>query len=259
MLRRLVIFLIVAGLAVTTSAQTPPVSRDVTAVNLLQQSITAMGGAPSIAAITGCTTIATIQAVDATGATVSQKQAMWIFSGGEIKDQVTDSSTTHVLVSGHGNGKSSDLKQPIRRHVILAELPFHLPAYVLLNEFNNASFSIAYVGPVSVNGQSMLKVHLSNDSTPVSSVISYQDWFFDPNTYLPLRVEFRLPPNENAADYEVGAYNFSQFGPVSGLYTPMQIDFFVDGQLASHIAIVSHAFNPQVAASDFDSVAPEAN
>ena len=259
MLKRLGIFLILAGMTVTTSAQTTPVSRDATAVSLLQQSITAMGGAPSIAAITGCTTIATIQAVDATGVTVSQKQAMWIFSGSEIKDQVTDGSTTHVLVSGHGNGKSSDLQQPIRRHVILAQIPFHLPAYVLSSDFLNANYSIIYVGSVSFNGQSALKVHLSNDSTPVSSVISYQDWFFDPNTYLPLRVEFRLPSNENAADYEEGAFNFSQFGTVSGVYTPMQIDSFMDGQLTSHIAIVSHVFNPQVSASIFDSVAPEVN
>jgi hypothetical protein len=82
--------------------------------------------------------------------------------------------------------------------------------------------------------------------------VTPQDWYFDLSSGLPLRVEFRIPANENAADLTKGSYEFSDFRLANGILTPFQVSFSQDRLPLRVISFESVTFNVGVPPSVFD-------
>ena len=137
-------------------------------------------------------------------------------------------------------------------HVAQAELPFHLPAIVLATEFANANYNIIFVGPSTVHGQPAIQVRLSIETDMVKKTLGVQEWFFDPSSGLPLRVQYRLPDTFDAREFMKAALDFSNFQTVQGLVVPFTMTAHEQGSPRTIATISSLILNPRVSPGDFD-------
>jgi len=233
-----------------SSAQGGPV-RDPAALTILQNNLAATGGVGVWSSIQDWTLIGT---VSTSGSGQSSSNFSWIGSGVEFRMETDTGPATSVFYSGHGaparsfNGDLSALHQFVAR----ANPPFYLPGVCILQELNNQALTIQYVGGIQIHGTAAVQIHVSDDSNPESSLVTPHEWYFDASTFLPLEVQFRLPPNENAGDYLVGILDFWQFQVVGGLSVPSQTTISRANAPTKTVAVASVAFNSGVSPSTFD-------
>jgi hypothetical protein len=146
------------------------------------------------------------------------------------------------------NGKVSR----INYHVARGNFPYYLPGLLLSRELANPNFTVKFVGSANIDGRQAIQIHLSDGSEKLASLVTPQEWYFDLSSGLPLRVEFRIPLNENAAAFIKGSYDFSDFRTVSGMLTPFQISFSQERLPLRIISFNSVTFNTAVSPSVFD-------
>jgi len=245
----LAVLVLMLGLVAAASAAAHNPERDSAAISTLQSAITALGGSNAVAAIQDCILTGSMLNADGTSNAFN-----WTMAGNQFRIQVaTAKGGTNIFLSGHGspawvlNGNTSALNYYIAR----ANLPFYLPAYVLLQELNNPKYTLRYVGVVALSGQSVVQVHASDDSDPMGTLVTPQEWYFDPISFLPLRVQYREPANENAAKYDTATYDMSQFALVNAVLVPYTISYS-DDSMKEVFSISTVTFNSGVPQSVFD-------
>jgi hypothetical protein len=243
------VLVLMMGLTAAVSAVTQSPVRDSAAISTLQSAITALGGENAVAAIQDC--ILTGSILNSNG---TSNNFNWTIAGSEFRIEATTAKGgTNVFLSGHGspawvlNGNASALNSYVAR----ANLPFYLPPYVLFQELNNPIYTLKYVGPVQLNGNQVIQVHISDDSDPVGTQVTPQEWYFDPVSFLPVRVQFREPANENAADYGNATFDMSQFTLFDAVLAPATISYS-NGVVSETITIGAVTFNSGVSQSVFD-------
>ena len=238
------------GLAAMANAQVYTPQRDAAAISTLQSAVSAMGGASLIETVQDCILTGSIQYSNGTSKTFN-----WTIAGSEFRrelDLPTGGAT--VFYSGHGspawtrNGSTSALNY----HMDRANRPLYLPPYALFLDLNNSVYTLKYVGTVQLNGGNAIQVHISDDSDSVGSLVTPQEWYFDPVSFLPLQVQFRQPSNENAGDYSNATFAFSQFVAVGGVLAPATISYTQDNLPSQTITIGTVTFNTGVPPSVFD-------
>ncbi|MBI3477119.1 MAG: hypothetical protein HY010_15405 [Acidobacteria bacterium] len=241
------VIVVIIGLAIPALAATP--QRDNAAIKTLQSAVAASGGADALAAIQDCVVTGSILNSDGTN-----RSFTWTTAASEFRIEVaTADGGTNVFLSGHGSPawifkrKTSSLNPYMAR----ANLPFYLPPYVLLQELNNPVYTLKYIGVVSLNGAKVVQVHISDDSDPMGTLVTPQEWYFDPVSFLPVRVQVREPANENAASYETATYDMSQFVVVNSVMIPQTISYFNDSS-SEVISIGAVTFNSGVSPNTFD-------
>ena len=159
-----------------------------------------------------------------------------------------------MFLSGHGypvwllNGNTLVLKSYMAR----SNQPRYLPAYVLLQELNSPTYTLQYVEEITLAGQPVLHLHISDDSDPVAAVISPQEWYFSSDSFLPARVQFRAPSNEDPTKYVNVTFDMLQYRAVSDLLVPSTISYAQDDALPATISIEAVAFNSGVSQAEFD-------
>jgi hypothetical protein len=249
--RRLTSFLLVIGLVATASAAAHTPERDAAAISTLQSAITALGGANLVGAIQDCILTGSILYSDGTTKTFN-----WTIAGVEFRRELDfPSGGTSVFFSGHGspawdkNGTTSALNYHVARANLL---PLYLPPYALFQELNNSIYTLKYVGVVQLNGKNVVQVHISDDSDAVGTLVTPQEWYFDPVSFLPVEVQFRQPANENAGNYANATFNLSQFAPFSGVLVPSTISYSQDNLPNETITIGTVTFNTGVSPQVFD-------
>lgn len=214
-----------------------------------------MGGAANVANI-GSWTVQGISQQIESGASSQSRSFTWTVSGNDFRSELSGGGHSYVFVSGHGSPQSSiDGKtHTINDHVARAMLPFYFPEYTLSAEINNSAYTIFYVGAESLDGRSVIHLHTSDDTDDIGALVTPQEWYFDPTTFLPLRVEFRMPANENAEIYHTGAFDFSNYRTIDGLQVPYSLTYYDQGKSRASIAIQSFILNSQPSASLFDTL-----
>ncbi len=244
-----------AAPAPSPSAATAP-QRDSKAIAVLQTAIAAMGGA---------TAVGQLQNVIAQGSMVSAPSAsdpagnftmedLFTAQGHEFRDSFRSASLNQDFVSGHGtpgmlsNGRTKNFMP----HMANSRLAVHLPMIVLAQFLANANCNITFVGQTTINGQAAVQVHFHVDMDIVRQTLSIQDWYFDPVTALPLRVEYRLPDASNALFFVNAAADLSDFRKVQGILFPFHILSYVDGKPRDVLTFSSVVVNQPVASTDFD-------
>lgn len=240
----------------SAGAQTIP-QRDAQAVNLLGQALTALGGTANIAAIKDSTVSGTIQMMPSGGSAGAVRTFTWTVAGNEFREQEGSGADARLFVSGHGKPASERGGKVgrINYHVARANLPFYLPELVLYTELSGQKYTLTFVGNSTLEGKAAIHVHISDDSDSVGKLVTPQEWYFDAASSLPLRVEFRLPSNENAADYSTAAFDFSDYQAAGGVLVPLRLTYFQDGKAVGVVSVSTARLNTGVLSSDFD--APE--
>ncbi len=250
-LRRFLPFVFFLYSSVSLFSQNKTPVRDDHALKIVQTAINNMGAASSASGVQDCV-LTGISVADSNPDL--RKDFTWTIAGDEFRFEVKSAKGTGLFVSGHGSpGRMSNgTFSRINYHVARANVPYYLPGLLLARELANPNFTVKYVGAVTTEGRRAAHIHLGDGSDKIAALVTPQEWYFDLNSGLPLRVEFHIPTNENAEDLFNGAYEFSDFRSVSGMLVPFQISFSQEHQPLRVISFNSVAFNVGVSPSVFD-------
>jgi hypothetical protein len=249
----LMIVSIVCVLFGLSSAQNQPSSapqRDVRALRILSGSIAKMTAAPDAlqsVSLNG-------RFVPSNGDSTRSFKTVYQVKGRRTAfvKQVSSANGTSTLASGRGrplhtseNGRS----QRFSDHVAIAAQPFDFPVLIFTTAIRDQGFSIALVGDVSPN----IPVHIriEDETDVVSRAVTTQNWFFDPTTLVPIRVEYKVPNVANAADSEPATCDFLSFQAVDGVLVPRELRIFEGGTEAAHEFVDTVDLNTAVS-PDFD-------
>lgn len=240
----------------SSPASTTTPQRDPQAVAAIQQAIAAMGGQNAAAQIQTVVAQATLTptrgSADPLGSVVFEDA--FTSQGHEFKDSFRSANLVQSFVSGHGApGVVSNARiRKFTPHIALFRQATHLPIVLLSQVLANANCSIEFVGSTNLNGVAAIQIHLHVDTDILQQTLSVQDWYFDPVTGLPLRMEYRLPDSANALYFVPAACDFSDFRPVQGILFPFRIVSYRDGIAQNTLSFDSVSLNQAVASSDFD-------
>ena len=229
--------------------------RDSAALAILTQATTALGGKSILAQFTSAESTGSIQAV--AGSTAASGTFVWKHqfsaSGYQFRSQFTSNGQTSILVSGTAGGASSTngTVRTLPAQITLALYPVHLPAVVLSVFLANPNYTITLGSPVQVDGVNANHITVSINTDPVSQAQTPEDWYFDPSSGLPLRVEFRLADAMDALQYTTGAADLANYQSVGGVLTPLLITNTENSVIVSTATITPVQWNYPVSASDF--------
>jgi len=247
----LLVFISQVGLAQSQSPSAPPV-RDPQAISVLQSAIAAMGGTSAVAAITDTT----VSGMEPDLSNPGGPPVPFTFqtSGAEFRSTTQNASGVYTALSGHG--VPAQLKHgnwvPLAPYVSRAVLPFHLPALVLYGEMQNANYTLQYVGTGTVDGNPAIHIHAADTSDATGQLVTPQEWYFNPTTLLPVRVEYKLPDERNPQAYLLAWTEFSGYQTINGIAVPYQINFGAGYASSTIASVTSVTFNSGLPASTFD-------
>jgi hypothetical protein len=211
-----------------------------------------MGGAAAVATVKD--TLVTGTVASSSGGPTKSGTFTWKTSAAEYRYEFHFSSTANIFLSGHGNPATvhNGTVTSISPQVGIANSPLHLPAEVLADAIANPQYSVVLSGKTTLNGAAAIKLRISLTTDMLSALISTQDWYFDPASGLPLRVEHRIPDTRRPENYVVAAEDFADFRTVSGLLTPFKITSYEEGALVAVETVTAVSFNNGLSPTDFD-------
>jgi hypothetical protein len=210
-----------------------------------------MGGTQNIAAIQDSTIQGTQQ--DTTNPEAAPVTFTWQQSGTEFRDFIQAPDHTYTEVSGHGN-PAQQLKGQwtyMNYNVARANLPFELPALVLYRELENQTYTLQYIGLATIEGKSALHIHTADDTDKVGSVVTPQEWYLDPVSFTPIRVEYRVPYLSNANQWTPISVDYKEYQTQNGVLVPFQLDINPSAGIIA-ATVNSVTFNSGLDASLFD-------
>lgn len=256
---RLVICLFACGICVAqkdngeAKVQATP-TRNANAISALTTAISALGGQSSWQKLQSIVVQGTLQQSNSS----STQQIRWIDDLSkpfpEFRRETVINGNTVVWISGHGksaysNGTST---HSVPTHAMLANLPYYLPAIVLMREIADAQYSIEWIGNETLNGNPVVHVRCSRRNDRVNASVTPQNWYFDATTLLPIRVEFRVPNFANALKTFKGSIDYSGWHNESGLLTPTILTSSRSAGTSITITLNSYSLNSTITSSDFE-------
>lgn len=237
-----------------TSTYTPvPGQRDANAIAIVQKSLAVLGGVNAIAAVQSIESSGTILKMGSSDPMTFRWETQVSGSHFEFRRETTQDGKTRVFASGHGKPGFGILGNPAKRmalHMSIASVPFDLPGVVLYAEFQDPAYAISSINSPEIGG--VIHIRIANTSDLVLKAITQQDWYFDPQTALPIRVEYNLPDINNALDTMPAACLYSKFATEQGVQYPTNIEAFEQGQQISRTTVSSVQLNTPISSSDFD-------
>lgn len=246
---RVVVFIAALASLFASAQAPPPTVRDPAAIAAVQNSIAALGGTANIQ-ISDCTVQGTLQ----NSANPSQNGSFtWKTSGTEFNYSTQTGTLLRIVVSGHGvpadieNGVTAQIGVQVSR----ATQPWHVPGLVLLNELNNTSYALSYVGQEVQNGASVIHVKTTDNSDDLGATVTPQDWYFDSSSYLPVSVSHRIPDPLDASRYTTASITFGGFTQLNGIAVASSLANII-GDETRTVTITSVVFNSGLPSSTFD-------
>lgn len=172
----------------------------------------------------------------------------------EFRRERSESGRTKIFVSGHGKARFHDGSKlhAVPMHVLLANLPFHLPVVVLFREFSDPKYSIEWVGSETLNGASVIHIKCVREDDPVNAAVTAQDWYLDAASGLPVKVAYRVPILRNALKTEQASVEYADFRNESGVLLPFTLKHHPSSGNLETITVSAYSFNVPTSASDFE-------
>jgi hypothetical protein len=228
----LVIFVLTIFVTPCLSQQVNPtttiVARDAKAIGLVQTIVQALGGTSFYSATSGVVARGTL--TSASGAISGP--IVWEWAGTEFRYSRPGPSGSIIFVSGHGNPaiiEGSVIRRGIG-HLAMVTYPFHVPSVVLGTLLKNQNVSISSMQTLSLDGVSATAISFVDQTDELSSVICRQTWYFNPQTLVPIRVDYLTSDANNALNTIQESILLSDFRNVSGISIPFHMITFFNGQ-----------------------------
>jgi hypothetical protein len=223
------------------------VQRDPQAAALLQHSAAALGGALSSTSVIAHGTLTAVPPG-------ISGPILWETQGSEFRYDRPGPNGTITFVSGHGDPAIADSGHVRRNigHLAMTNLPPHMVAATLASYLSNSAIQISTIQSVTLNGTAALKVSATDTSDELSKLICKQDWYLDPSTLLPIRVDFLASEARNALDTAKMTYIFSNWHNVSGVLMPFDVVTLFEGQQIFSVSFDSIEIGVPIPTTDFD-------
>ncbi len=132
------------------------------------------------------------------------------------------------------------------------------PALTLQAISADPTLAVSYIGPGSAKGMPLLHVRvarvLSADSPAASAEIvrlSSMDIYFDPQSFLPLVLDFNIHPDKDGSTNISVEIQFGNFQSTSGVLAPLRIQKLLQGTLTLDLTVTSVLLNSGVPDSEF--------
>jgi len=226
-------------------------SQDPQAVAALNAALTAMGGQAALSAIQDATVSGQSQPSDPAA---SADSFVWKSTGMSIRHEYTMTDGVHVSVVDQGQGSRMEPSGQITTidpRASLTILPYHLPGIMIVSLLGAANVSLTLIND-PVNDGSLIHVSAMQQlSQPSLSLVTRQDWLFDPVSGLPIRVSIYLPDNHNQRFDGTASIVFTQWQTVSSVQVPQSMQLFFEDELQSIIRLNTPTFNQGLPASTF--------
>ena len=230
------------------------VVRDPQAVAAVQKAVSAMGGV-ALSQVHDASVRGTVQILSDSSA--QSPSVLWEDAWGKgtptFRRESHVGSSASVLVSG--NGQPVDFQDGVTtkvpQHVAFSCAAVHLPGIVLAAQLNNSVFSFKFLGTTAVNGVPAVHIQSALTTDPIASALSLQDWYFDPNSGLPLRVDYRVANSPDLLNPGIVSMQFASFQSVSGILVPFRLgETGLEGE-QDIVTITSVTFNSGLSPSQF--------
>jgi len=259
--RSLLFLTLLVPISVPMAAQQPP--RDPRAIRVIQQSLSAMGGGAAAASIQDGVARGQFRPLAGSGlkpATFIWKHS-WAGGSYEFRRETAMDHGPVLVVSGHGSPRALD---PGGLRVLpedsALEPAIHLPRRVFVAALIDPQYKFEAPSDAVLNdGRKAVRVHFELAARdPQIRAASSQDWFFDPTTWLPLRLEFRVTSLPDPSWTRSGpeslavAVEYSDFRAVGAVLVPFTMTIRARGSELLLATLESVTFNSGVRPSEFD-------
>jgi len=242
------------GATIDPSWVTHPI-RDPQAVQTVQASVTAMGGAELISQIQSYIVQGQVQRVSVTNN--PSGTIVWTVAGTESRSDYPSAQGTATLASGHGNGfqNANGTITKVPPHIFRSLFVPALVASVLLRELQDSNYSVQNGGTSTIGSEPVTIIKTSSQATRMESMVTPQTWYFDSGTKLPVRVEYREPDPKILSRGVHASYDLSGYEPIQGVLYPLKAIKSIDQHQNAVLQVSSIQPNATVAPSVFDSPA----
>jgi hypothetical protein len=246
-----------SGFAQQTAATTP--QRDQTALAILQNALFVSVGQSSVPQVTSAQISGSIKPLGNSGypaGTFTWTVALTA-TGFEFSNdfQPSDSSASHQLfVSGHGAPAVSVGGNVTRLLGHMSEVSSftQMTLLALALAVQNTSLTVTQSSSQQIGNVLATHVHVSNDADQVTQAVTPQDWYFDPNTGLPLHLDYHSPDLLDALTWTPESRDFGNWQSIGGILLPSQITNSSNGVPMTVTTITSVQLNVPVTQSQFD-------
>ncbi len=133
-----------------------------------------------------------------------------------------------------------------------------LPTLTLQAVLADPQLAVAYLGPDATKGRPLLHLQvarvLPGQSASVAAAIlrlSAMDFYFDPQSFLPLVLDFNTHPDSDAGTNIPVEIQFGNFQSTSGALVPFHIQKYLQGTLTLDLVVTKVAINSGVPSSVF--------
>lgn len=252
-LKTLALIALLFGLTVGSKIAYSQITRDQQAIAVLQQAISAMGGSDNIAGITTAAVSGHLTWSHDGQRSTRQFLTQFRFSNNSVsfRRELTDENGTTIFASGRQKPVFQAANNNAHRfgaHVALAASSFETPAVLLSLELANPNCELMYI---AADPGQPLHVRTEDEANETSQAVTSQDWYFDPNTLLPIRVVYKSPDVNDPSIYAKTTLDYLGFQTIASIAFPTEIRSYIDGQLDTDSTIEAAQVNiglPQ----DFD-------
>jgi hypothetical protein len=201
-------------------------TRDPQALAAVQKAVAALGGG-ALSQIHDASVQGTIQILPASfnqSLSIVWEDA-WGKGAPSFRRESHVGGSVSVLVSGNGQPVDSQdgIAMKVPRHIALGCAAVHLPGIILAAQMNNSGYSFKFVENTTLSGQAAVHIQSALIADPVASALTLQDWYFDPNSGLPIRVDYRAATSINLLNPGIVSMQFSNFQSVSGILVPFRL------------------------------------
>lgn len=192
-----------------------PYPRNNQAIQILQNSVSGLGGLALIRSIHSWTIDSTHSSPTQTNPTTVQ----WKIAGEEVREEASSANDTSVLTSGHGQPafQNASGTHPLHTHVLHAMFHPELVAKYIQERIDDQRYSVEYLGTDSA-GEAMVRTIFH--ATLMDQAVTSQMWYFDKVSGLPAKVEYRLPDMTDPNKYAVATVSLGDYRAVNGVSIP---------------------------------------
>jgi hypothetical protein len=147
---------------------------------------------------------------------------------------------------------------PMATHNCWTDASWFFPVLTLEAISADPTLAVSYLGPDSSKGQPTLHVQVqrvlpgqSGSATALILLLSTMDIYFDPQSFLPLVLDFNTHTDTDANTNLPVEIQFSNFQKVSGGLAPLHIQKFLQRTLLLDLTVSNVVVNSSVPASEF--------
>lgn len=259
--RRFVVVLLSLAFAIPAFAQqvVTTVQRNPQAISIIQQSLSAGGGAATFAAIRDFTATGNITYFWA-GQQVQGSVTVRGLGADNFRLDANLSSGTRSWAVSNGQGTVKEANGQTSKIVYENAVnlgALSVPYFELLAAVNDASFVVTFLGQVTVEGRSVYDIRIqktfsaNDDPTRDLTQLSTKDFLFDPQTYSIVGTEVVAFDNENSLHRFQRLILFSDYRQANGVLVPFSVKEKVSGQETWAIQFSAVTFNNGISASVF--------